>query len=108
MKHAIIAGLALATAFVLPVTGASAQSPSEAQRQLMAENLSEADANSDGVLNRTEFEVLIKLNAADNLGRAAMIVRTGQYDRVFKRIDANGDGILTQSELQTLAQQMQG
>lgn len=108
MKHAIFGRLALAAALVTTVTAAHAQSPSAAERQLMLENIIAADANSDGVLTRREFEVLINLNAADNLGRAAMIVRSGQYDRAFGRIDANGDGVLTQSELQALAQQRQG
>lgn len=106
MKHALMGRLVLAAAVALPLTGAHAQGPSEAERQLLIENLIEADVNSDGVLTRREFEALINLNAADNLGRAAMIVRTGRYDRAFVRIDANGDGIVTQSEMQTLAQQM--
>lgn len=108
MKHPIIRHLVLAAACVLPWTAAYAQSPSEADRALLVENLAEADANADGALDRTEFEVLINLNAADNLGRAAMIVRTGRYGTVFSRIDANADGLLTQPEMEALAQQMQG
>ncbi|MBV0913813.1 EF-hand domain-containing protein [Anianabacter salinae] len=105
MNLPTIGHLALAAAVVLSVTGAHAQSPSDAERQLMVENLVQADANSDGVLTRQEFETLINLNAADNLGRAAMIVRTGSYGRAFGRIDANGDGVATQSEMQALMQQ---
>jgi len=108
MKHAIMGRLALVVALVLPLSGAHAQSPSEADRQLMIENLMEADANSDGVLTRSEFEVLIDLNAADNLGRAEMIARSGRYSMAFGRIDANGDGVLMQSELQAMVQQAQG
>lgn len=108
MKYAILGRLALVAAAVLPMSGAHAQSLSEAERQLMIDNLMEADANADGAISRHEFEVLIKLNAADNLGRAAMIVRTGSYDRAFGRIDGNADGVVTQSEMQALAQQRQG
>jgi Ca2+-binding EF-hand superfamily protein len=108
MKREIIGCLAVAASLALSASGAQAQSPSEAERQLMVENLIEADANSDGALSRSEFEVLINLNAADNLGRAAVIVRTGRYDRAFSRIDANGDGYLSQSELQSMVEQAQG
>ena len=68
----------------------------------------QADANGDAMLNRSEFETLIKLNAADNLGRASMIVQSGRYGMAFGRIDANSDGVLPQSEIQALAQQAQG
>lgn len=108
MKHAILGGIALASALVLPHAGASAQSPTEAERQLMAENLTQADANMDGALNQSEFAMLIDLNAADNLGRAGFIARTGNQARAFAQIDANGDGLLTQAELQSLVQQAQG
>lgn len=108
MKHTYLGRLALAAAVVLPAAGAYAQGPSEAARQLMAENLSQADANSDGALNQSEFVMLIDLNAADNLGRAALIARTGNQARAFAHIDANGDGLLTGAELQAMVQQAQG
>lgn len=104
MNNAMIGLLALAGSIALSATGASAQGPSEADRQLMLQNLSQADANGDGALSRHEFEVLINLNAEDNLGRAARIARTGRFDTAFARIDANGDGMLTQPELQAMVQ----
>lgn len=108
MKHAITGHLVLAAAFVLLAAGVQAQGLTEAERQLMYMNLAQADADADTAISRSEFEVLMNLNAADNIGRAALIVRTGRYDMAFDRIDANGDGFLTEVELQAMAQQVQG
>lgn len=108
MTHSTFGLFALLAIFALSATGADAQSPSDAQRQLLAENVMQADANGDAMLSRSEFETLIRLNAADNLGRAATIVRTDRFDMAFGRIDANGDGVLTQAEMQSLAQQARG
>ena len=107
MKHPIIGRLAVVAGIVLPLTGAYAQSPSETERQLMIENLVESDANSDGELSPGEFEALIRLNAADDLGAAKTIVRSGRYAMAFERADTNGDGVVSQSEIQALAQRLQ-
>lgn len=108
MTHSTFGLFTLIATFALSATGAHAQSPSDAQKQLLAENVMQADANADSMLSRGEFETLIRLNAADNLGRAATIVRTGRFDTAFGRIDANGDGVVTQAEMQALAQQVRG
>ena len=96
-----------AVAFVgAPLSAAIAQGQeiSVADRQAMIENFFEADSNDDGMLYLSEFEMLMKLNAEDNLGRAAIVVRTGAYKRVFERLDANGDGAVSSEELQELVE----
>lgn len=108
MKQAIIGHLALAASLAVSTLAAQAQNLSEAERQMMFVNLAEADADADSAISRGEFEVLINLNAADNIGRAARIVRTGRYDMAFDRIDTDGDGFLTEAEMQALAEQVQG
>ena len=82
---------------------ADAQSMSGAERQKMLENMIQADSNNDGVINRTEFEALMQLNAADDLGASALVVRTGGYERAFGRLDSNGDGLLSKQEAQEIA-----
>lgn len=83
---------------------AQGQDMSVADRQAMIENFVEADGNDDGMLYLSEFEMLMKLNADDNLGRAAIVVRTGAYKRVFDRLDSNSDGAVSNEELQELAE----
>ncbi|ETX26744.1 hypothetical protein [Roseivivax isoporae] len=100
--------LALVGFFVLPVLGVQAQTLSDAQRRLLQENMMQADANSDGMLDRSEFEALIRLNAEDDLGRAAMIVQADRFGAAFARIDGNGDGVVTATELQAMAQRLRG
>lgn len=97
----IIAGLSA------PIS-ANAQDMSTADRQLLLENVTQADGNNDGAISRTEFETLIDLNAADELGRAARIKSSGRYGMAFNRLDANGDGFLTQQEMQQFAQDANG
>lgn len=94
---------AVAVLAALPVAVAQAQGMSNAEKQAMIANFLEADANDDGSLFKSEFETLMKLNASDNLGRAAIVVRTGAYDRAFDRLDKNGDGAVTKEEIQELA-----
>lgn len=108
MTHSTVGRVAFVASLALSTAAAKAQAPSGAERRLLAENVLQADANGDAVRNRSEFETLIRLNAEDELGRAAMIVRSGRFDMAFRRIDANGDGLVIQSELQALAQHMQG
>ncbi|MDX8353833.1 hypothetical protein [Cognatiyoonia sp. IB215182] len=88
---------------VFAISPALAQQMSEADRQKIAENLAQADANGDGAMNSDEFRQLIDLNAADNLGRASRVMNAGLYDRVFQRLDANGDGLLTEQEMRDMA-----
>lgn len=108
MKHPTSMSVAMAAFLVLKAAGAQAAGLSEAEQQQMISNLIEADANADGALSLAEFEVLIKLNAADDLGRAAMLVRSGRYATAFSRLDANGDGFVTEAELQAMIRQVQG
>lgn len=89
----------------LTLSPAHAQDMSGADRQAMIANFLEADTNNDGMLFQSEFELLMKLNAADNLGRASMVVRTGAYGRVFERLDGNSDGAISREELQELAEE---
>lgn len=85
------------------VPAAYAQSMTGAERQAIIENFLQADTNNDGMLYRSEFDLLIKLNAADNLGRAAMVVRSGAYAQAFNRLDRNSDGAVSREEIQDLA-----
>ena len=94
----------LGVSLALSFTAAHAQTLSPAEQQLMAQNLAQADANADGALSQSEFEMLINLNAEDDLGRAARILRTGRYATAFARIDTNGDGFLTEAELRAMVQ----
>lgn len=98
---------ALIAALALPMA-VQAQEMSAADRQKLLQNAAQADGNNDGYLNRSEFEKLIDLNAADDLGRAARIKKSGRYGMVFNRLDANGDGFLTQQEMQQAADQANG
>lgn len=90
---------------VATCSAAMAQEMSSADKQALIANFLEADTNNDSILYRSEFELLIKLNANDNLGKAAIVVRTGSYDRVFARLDLNGDGAITQEEFRALAEE---
>lgn len=94
-KLILIPGLALA----LIATGAAAQ---DAGQQAAAENFSQADANKDGKLSKAEFRRFIDLNAADKLGRAAMVASNGMYDTAFGRVDANKDGFVTPQEIRAM------
>jgi hypothetical protein len=89
----------------LPVSAAHAQNMTNAEKQAMIENFLQADTNNDGALYKSEFEALMKLNANENLGRAAMVVRTGAYGQAFSRLDKNGDGAVTKEEIQALAEE---
>ncbi|MEL6452118.1 MAG: hypothetical protein AAFQ19_12740 [Pseudomonadota bacterium] len=93
----ILAGLSLPQA-------AQAQNMSAADRQKLLQNVVEADRNDDGVISASEFETLINLNAADKLGRADRVKKSGRYGMVFNRLDANGDGFLTKEEMQQMAE----
>ena len=104
MKRNSLAALAFSIAFIFPLSGAQAQSMSDADKQKMAQNVAQADTNGDGALTRGEFDLLLQLNAQDNLGRAAQVVSLGRQAMVFNRIDADGNGLVTRQELQALAQ----
>lgn len=105
MKYNVMAHLFLAvsTFLALPLSGVQAQTMSDANKQKLAENLAQADANGDKALSRTEFNNLLLLNAQDNIGRAAQVVRFGRQDTAFNQIDADRNGLVTQQELQALA-----
>ncbi len=92
---AVLAGVSFSVAHAQGMTGA--------ERQAMIENFLQADTNNDGLLYQSELELLMRLNADDNLGRASMVVRTGAYGRVFNRLDTNSDGAVSREEIQALA-----
>lgn len=95
--------LAVAVLATVPVSAAHAQDMSDADKRALIENFLQADTNNDGMLYRSEFELLMRLNAEDKLGRASMVVRTGAYGQVFNRLDQNGDGAVSREEIQELA-----
>ena len=99
-KPANVAVTALALAAAL-MFGAGAAAASDAE--MASQNFGQADVNGDGALTRTEFTRFIDLNAADRLGNAAMVKRTGRYAMAFGRVDANGDGTVTIAEMRSLA-----
>lgn len=99
----VLLSLSILAGFSLPLA-AKAQDMSAADRQKLLENVAEADRNDDGVLSASEFETLINLNAADKLGRAERVKKSGRYGMVFNRLDANGDGFLTKEEMQQMAE----
>lgn len=100
VMKAVIASLALAA---LPMASAQARTLSPEAKEKAAENFMQADANQDGALNRNEFEMLINLNADDEIGRAKMVRRFGRYDTAFGRLDASGDGFVTPEEMKAMA-----
>ena len=103
MKYTVLARLVFAASIALPLSGVQAQTMSEANKQKLAENLAQADANGDKALTRAEFNNLLVLNAQDNIGKAAQIVRFGRQDTAFNQIDADRNGLVTQQEMQALA-----
>lgn len=105
MKPIAKALIAIAVLAASPFSAAQAQNMSGAEKQALIQNMLQADSNNDGMLFLSEFELLIKLNADDGLGKAAMVKRTGAYRQVFNRLDSNGDGALTKQEAQQLAKQ---
>ena len=98
-------GIALAAIATLPLQAAHAQPASDAQREQVAANFREADADGDGTLTRREFTKLIQLTAQHDIGRAKLIASFNRYDMAFGRADANADGSVTPEELSALSAQ---
>jgi len=98
-------GIAFAIMAALPLHPARAQSVDEAEREQVAANFREADADGDGALTRAEFTRLIDLNAQDGIGRAKLIASLDGYDLAFGRADANADGRVTPEEISAIATQ---
>jgi hypothetical protein len=103
MKHNVLARLVCAACIALPLSGVQAQTMADAEKQKLAENYVQADADGDKALTRSEFHTLLSLNAQDNLGKATQIVKFGRQDMAFNRIDADRNDLVTQQELQALA-----
>lgn len=104
MRQCFFAMLILATFVAATLSDTQAQAVSNANRQKLTENFTQADANRDAVLTLDEFTKLLELNAEDNLGKAAQIVKSGRSRMAFNRIDADRNGLLTQQELQAFAE----
>lgn len=102
ITKSLLAVVVLATA---PVSAGYAQDMSNADKQALIENFLQADSNNDGILYLSEFESLMKLNANDKIGKAAMVVRMGAYEKAFGRLDTNTDGAVTREEIQALAEE---
>ncbi len=103
MKHNVLAWLVFVASVALPLSGVQAQAISDADRQKLAENYIQADADGDKALTRSEFHNLLLLNAQDNIGKAGKILKFGRQDMAFTRIDADRNGLVTQQELQAQA-----
>ena len=105
MKLLTRRSIALAAIVALPLPAAQAQTAKDAQREQVAANFREADADGDGALTRVEFIQLIDLNAQHDIGRAKLVARLDRYDMAFGRADVNEDGRVTLEELAALASQ---
>ena len=62
-----------------------------------------ADRNGDGSLDRTEFRVFMKSQAASGNGAAKTVTVLRVYGLAFRRIDKNSDGLVSQRELAAAA-----
>lgn len=105
MKSIIATFPFVAILAAVPFSVAQAQSASEEDKRALVANFLEADSNSDGLLYGSEFELLMKLNAEDNLGRAAKVVNSGAYTMIFKRLDKNSDGAVSVEEIQAMTEE---
>ncbi|MEM9139429.1 MAG: hypothetical protein AAGB15_06325 [Pseudomonadota bacterium] len=104
IAKAALPALAILTIAAAPLSTATAAG---SQQEAAAQNFAEADVNADGALTMAEFTALIDLNAADGIGRAAMIKRMGKQAMAFGRIDANSDGVITTEEISAMAARAQ-
>lgn len=80
--------LALAAALAAFAVPASAQEPFAA-----------ADANGDGVLDKTEFRAFIDALAEAGKPNAQKVKSAGRYDMAFGRIDKDKDGSISAAEV---------
>lgn len=84
--NALVVRTTLAAALVAVAVLAQAQTQAVPSAEQVAQRLSEADANHDGYLDRSEVANLPRLK------------------RGFDRIDTDGDGRLSKAELQAVGQ----
>ncbi|MGD2047401.1 MAG: hypothetical protein PVH96_14395, partial [Gemmatimonadota bacterium] len=86
MKRLIGSGLALSVIAALSIQAARAQEANDAQREQVAANFREADADGDGAFTRVEFTRSIDLNARDDIGRARLIASFDGYGEQLRII----------------------
>lgn len=99
MLSKMMTGAVAALAGAAMWAGSAVAEPSEEQRELVRENFKQADANGDGALDRAEFEVFLRANAEDDIGRSKRAVEKNMFDRAFKKFDKNKDGQVTIEEI---------
>ena len=87
-------GFALLVASVAANPAAAQSDQSKAQA-----NFAAADNSGDGQLDQAEFKTFMNLNAAQGLGRAPTIAKSGSYGRAFKTLDSNGDSLVSKTEV---------
>lgn len=61
-----------------------------------------ADANGDGVLDKTEFQAFIDILAEIGRPQAQKVKAAGRYGFAFARVDENGGGRITAAEIAAL------
>ena len=93
--------LLLPAALSLGAQGALAQ---DADREAVIANFQQVDADGDGALTLSEFTTLIDLNAADDIGRARLLKRSGRYEMAFRRLDEDGNGRVTGADIAAMAE----
>jgi hypothetical protein len=86
VKRLIGSGLALSVIAALSIQAARAQEANDAQREQVAANFREADADGDGAFTRVEFTRSIDLNARDDIGRARLIASFDGYGEQLRII----------------------
>lgn len=92
--------MAAAMGYLIALKGGAWAQKKDDNDTVAEANFEAADLNSDGGLDRDEFNAFINANAEHNLGRAKQIRRFRAYGRAFSRLDADGSKSVTWEEIQ--------